>query len=365
MIRIAAVGDVHVDRDVLGRYRPALEQLPGQADVLLLAGDLTRHGTAAEAACVASEFGGLGVPVIAVLGNHDHHSDEVPRVVEVLERGGVTVLEGTSTVVRIGDRRLGVAGAKGFGGGYAGRCASAFGEPEMKAFVGTTSAIADRLGACLRDLDCDVRVALTHYSPVPDTLVGEPPEIYPFLGSYLLAQAIDSAPTALALHGHAHAGTERGRTPGGVRVRNVAHPVIKQAYNVYHLMNDGSATDGRRMGLPRNPGRPSRPGASSAPSVIVRFLQSTPRVSAGHGTSSLDSGSRSRRRRCPGALPPAAAVGHRPHRRRPAGGPRRRQHLHLIRYAIYRRLVCPARSDSSRSQPPPGPPSAVFVLPDG
>lgn len=243
MIRIAAVGDVHVDKDVLGRYRPALEQLPDQADVLLLAGDLTRHGTAAEAQCVASEFGGLGVPVIAVLGNHDHHSNEVPRVVEVLERGGITVLEGTSTVVQIGDRRLGVAGVKGFGGGYAGRCASSFGEPEMKAFVGTTSAIADKLGACLRDLDCDVRVALTHYSPVPDTLVGEPPEIYPFLGSYLLAQAIDSAPTALALHGHAHAGTERGRTPGGVRVRNVAHPVIKQAYNVYHLMNDGSATD--------------------------------------------------------------------------------------------------------------------------
>ncbi len=243
MIRIAAVGDVHLDEDVVGRYRPALNQLPDVADVLLLAGDLTRHGTEAEARCVATEFGGLGVPVIAVLGNHDHQSDQAPQVVKVLTEAGITVLEGEGTVVRIGDRRLGVAGAKGFGGGFAGRCASAFGEPEMKAFVQTTCEVADRLGTALRELDCDVRVALTHYAPVPDTLVGEPLEIYPFLGSYLLGQAIDSAPTALAVHGHAHAGTERGRTPGGVRVRNVAHPVIKQAYNVYHLMSDGSATD--------------------------------------------------------------------------------------------------------------------------
>jgi Icc-related predicted phosphoesterase len=105
----------------------------------------------------------------------------------------------------------------------------------MKAFVRTTCASADLLGLALRELDCDVRVALTHYAPVPDTLAGEPPEIYPFLGSYLLGQAIDSVPTALAIHGHAHRGSERGMTPGGVRVRNVAQPVIKQAYNVYHL----------------------------------------------------------------------------------------------------------------------------------
>jgi Icc-related predicted phosphoesterase len=160
-------------------------------------------------------------------------------VTKVLEDAGITVLEGEGTVLDCGGRRLGIAGAKGFGGGFAGRCASAFGEPEMKAFVRTTTEVADRLSAALQSLDCDVRVALTHYSPVPDTLAGEPPEIYPFLGSYLLGQAIDSAPTALAVHGHAHAGTERGTTPGGVRVRNVAHPVIKQAYNVYHL-GDGT-----------------------------------------------------------------------------------------------------------------------------
>jgi Icc-related predicted phosphoesterase len=235
VIRIAAVGDVHLDEDVVGRFRPALEHLPEQADVLLLAGDLTRHGSESEARCVATEFGGLGVPVVAVLGNHDYHCDQVPQVVGVLEDAGIIVLEGTSTVLECAGGRLGIAGVKGFGGGFAGRCASDFGEPEMKAFIRTTNTTAERLGQSLRELDCDVRVALTHYAPVPDTLAGEPLEIYPFLGSYLLGQAIDSAPTALAVHGHAHAGTERGATPGGVRVRNVAHPVIKQAYSVFHL----------------------------------------------------------------------------------------------------------------------------------
>ena len=238
VIRIAAVGDVHLDQDVVGRFRPALEELPGCADVLLLAGDLTRHGTEAEARCVAQEFGGLGVPVITVLGNHDHQCDEVPQVVKVLQDAGITVLEGTGTVLDTPGGRLGVAGVKGFGGGFAGRCASDFGEPEMKAFVRTTRESADALADALLSLECDALVALTHYSPVPDTLAGEPLEIYPFLGSYQLGQAIDSAPTALALHGHAHHGTERGTTPGGVRVRNVAHPVIKQAYSVFHLGGD-------------------------------------------------------------------------------------------------------------------------------
>jgi Icc-related predicted phosphoesterase len=234
-VRVAAVGDVHVDEDVLGRYRPALEELGDKADVLLLAGDLTRHGTAEEARCVAVEFGDLPVPVVAVLGNHDYHSDQPDLVTKVLEEAGITVLERSSTVIDVRGTRVGIAGVKGFGGGFAGRCCSEFGEPETKAFIRHTKQVSDGLAAALQNLDADLRVALMHYSPVPDTLVGEPLEIYPFLGSYLLAQAVDSAPTALAIHGHAHAGTERGTTPGGVKVRNVAHPVIKQAYSVYEL----------------------------------------------------------------------------------------------------------------------------------
>ena len=238
MIRIAAVGDVHVDKDVVGRYRPALEQLPDRADALLVAGDLTRHGTVEEARCFAQEFGGLSVPVVVVLGNHDHQSDQQDRVRDVLTESGITVLEGEATVLELHGHRLGVAGVKGFGGGFAGACASNFGEREMKDFVGTTEVIAERLTDALRSVQVDALVALTHYSPVPETLVGEPLEIYPFLGCYQLGRAIDSAPTALALHGHAHHGSERGRTPGGVPVRNVAHPVIKQAYNVYQLLSD-------------------------------------------------------------------------------------------------------------------------------
>ncbi|WP_405100015.1 metallophosphoesterase [Micromonospora sp. NBC_01412] len=248
MIRIAAVGDVHVDQDVVGRFRPALNELPDCADVLLLAGDLTRHGTEAEARCVAEEFGGLGVPVVTVLGNHDHQHDRVPQVVKVLQDAGIRVLEGEGIVLEFAGGRLGVAGVKGFGGGFAGRCASDFGEPEMKSFVRTTKESAEALGVALRGLDCDLLVALTHYSPVPDTLAGEPLEIYPFLGSYQLGQAIDSAPTALALHGHAHAGSERGTTPGGVRVRNVAHPVIKQAYSIFHLGDHLDAGEVSRIG---------------------------------------------------------------------------------------------------------------------
>ncbi|HEX2299439.1 MAG TPA: metallophosphoesterase family protein, partial [Pseudonocardiaceae bacterium] len=146
--------------------------------------------------------------------------------------------EGQAEVLDIGGIRLGVAGAKGFGGGFAGRCGSAFGEREMKAFIEHTEYSAELLHSALQaasDSEVDVLVALTHYAPVPDTLHGEPLEIYPFLGSYQLAEAIDAAGADLAVHGHAHAGSERGTTPGGVAVRNVAQPVIESAYAVYRV----------------------------------------------------------------------------------------------------------------------------------
>ena len=130
---------------------------------------------------------------------------------------------------------LGVAGVKGFGGGFAGKCASMFGERLMKEFVGSTVDAANRLSESLGQLQADIRIALLHYSPISDTLRGEPSEIYPFLGSYLLGEVIDEHHVDLALHGHAHAGCERGTTPGGVRVRNVAQPVIRSAYAVYEL----------------------------------------------------------------------------------------------------------------------------------
>jgi Icc-related predicted phosphoesterase len=244
VIRVAAVGDLHVGPESAGTCREALASLPDRADVLLVAGDLTRHGTVAEGRVAAGELRDLGVPVITVLGNHDYHSDREAEITGVLQDAGITVLEGDGTVLDLGGERLGVAGGKGFGGGFAGRCVSDFGEPEMKAFAQHTKEFAGRLGAALLELDADVRVCLTHYSPVAETLAGEPPEIYPFLGSYLLAEAIDTADVDLAVHGHAHKGTEKGITSGGVRVRNVALPVIQQAYAVYEI---GAATGSRRV----------------------------------------------------------------------------------------------------------------------
>jgi Icc-related predicted phosphoesterase len=235
MIRVAAVGDVHLGTDTRGTLRPAYADITEHADLLLLAGDLTRLGTVAEGEAVADEFAGLDVPVVAVLGNHDHQSDAEDKITDLLVDRGITVLEGSGAVLEVGDVRVGVAGAKGFGGGFAGKCGHAFGEREMKAFIHHSEDIAERLRTALLGLTADVRIALTHYSPSADTLRGEPPEIFPFLGSYLLAEAIDDSSVDLAVHGHAHYGTEAGTTAGGVRVRNVAQPVIQAAYRVYTL----------------------------------------------------------------------------------------------------------------------------------
>jgi len=238
VIRVAATGDLHFGPDSAGTFRPHVERLDERADVLLLAGDLTKVGLPEEAEVLAEELRGSPVPVIAVLGNHDYHSDQPAAVRAILEEAGIRVLEGEAAVVGVDDATLGVAGAKGFGGGFAGKNATDFGEPEMKAFVRHTKEVAERLEEVLGGLDTDYRIALLHYSPVKETLHGEPPEIYAFLGSYLLAEAVDRAGADLVLHGHAHRGAEKGVTPGGVHVRNVAQHVIRAAYSVYCFGED-------------------------------------------------------------------------------------------------------------------------------
>src|SRR5690606_21864797 len=150
-----------------------------------------------------------------------------------------------SVVLEIAGRRIGIAGVKGFGGGFAGACGSEFGELEMKAFIRHTKDTARQLLHALKSMQCDVRVALTHYAPTKDTLLGEKLEIYPFLGSHLLGEAIDEADCDLALHGHAHHGAERGITPGGVPVRNVAKPLIRSAYQLYSVRTRAAAKSAR------------------------------------------------------------------------------------------------------------------------
>jgi len=184
---------------------------------------------------LADELRSLPVPVLAVLCNHDYHLGQEGQVTEVMEEAGITVLEGSGRVLELDGVRVGVAGVKGFGGGFAGACATEFGEPEMKAFVHHTRVAAGSLEVALMGLDCDLRIALLHYSPVPDTLKGERPEIHAFLGSYLLGEATDRAGADLVLHGHAHGGVEKGETEAGVPVRNVSQPVIRRAYALYTL----------------------------------------------------------------------------------------------------------------------------------
>lgn len=234
MTRIAAVADVHFGRESAGTMAASWSTLHDHADLFLLAGDLTRFGKIEEAEVLVRELAVVRVPIIAVLGNHDYHSDQQERISGLLREHGVTVLEGEATRLDAGGRRVGIAGTKGFGGGFVGACATEFGEPEMKAFIRHTERISASLTRALESLaGVDLKIALLHYAPVDATIEGEKRQIFPFLGSFLLAEAVDRGGAHLCFHGHAHLGQERGMTPGGIPVRNVAQPVIRRAYNVY------------------------------------------------------------------------------------------------------------------------------------
>lgn len=235
VLRVAAAGDLHVDATRADAWRRALAAVSDEADLLLLAGDLTQNGTVAEGRALVEALSEVSVPIVAVLGNHDLEAGEELEVRRLLERARVCVLESGHAVFSLRGLSVGVAGTTGFGGGFANARASDFGEREMKAFCARTRRMAQGLGAALDALDSDVRIALTHYAPIPDTLVGEPRELFPFLGCEELGRAIDTAGAHLAVHGHAHHGCEQGLTPGGVAVRNVAQPVIAAPYRLLAL----------------------------------------------------------------------------------------------------------------------------------
>jgi Icc-related predicted phosphoesterase len=235
LIRLAAVGDLHVEPSNADAWRAALEPCSAEADLLLLAGDLTQVGSETEARALVSALADIPIDIAAVLGNHDYELDGAVRLAQIFADAGIHVLEGESWVLRVHGTRVGVAGVKGFCGGFEGASASEFGEPEMKSFMAATRRSAERLKQALLELHCDFRVVLMHYAPIPGTLEGEVPGLHPFLGSQLLGEAIDEAGADLVLHGHAHRGRERGRTARGIPVRNVAVPVIRRSYRVYAL----------------------------------------------------------------------------------------------------------------------------------
>lgn len=235
MIRIAAVGDVHFDRNSRHRLSKHFYNLKSMADLFLIAGDLTQVGSLEEIQVLAEDLKECPIPVIAVLGNHDYQSNQEKEIIHILNEVGVTVLEGSSTTLTVGPYQVGIAGTKGFGGGFVGACGSDFGEQEMKEFVRHSKKVAFDFETALKELNTDYKIALLHYSPTAQTLYGEKREIYPFLGSYYLAEAIDYGRADIAFHGHAHGGVEKGETPGGCPVRNVALPVIRHAFNIYTL----------------------------------------------------------------------------------------------------------------------------------
>jgi Icc-related predicted phosphoesterase len=224
-IRLGAVGDIHFNGEDASILTDVVKAAEREADLLVLCGDLTTHGTPAQAEGVARALGSLAIPVVAVLGNHDHEGGEVDALKEVLGRHHVRVLDGSATVVE----GIGIAGVKGFAGGFGRGSLGAFGEPIIKAFVQEAVDEALKLENALRGIAAPVKVVLLHYAPIPDTLAGEPEVIFPFLGSSRLLPPIDSMGADLVFHGHAHTGILEARTPAGVPVFNVAYPVLVAA----------------------------------------------------------------------------------------------------------------------------------------
>jgi Icc-related predicted phosphoesterase len=223
-IRIAAVADIHCTRTSQGALQPLFAEAARAADVLLLGGDLTDYGLAEEARVLARELEAAGtLPVLAVLGNHDYEAGEQRAVVEILRAAGVMVLDGEGVEVA----GVGFAGAKGFGGGFGQRMIEPWGEEATKQFVRESMQEAIKLESALARLPGPQRVVLLHYSPIVETLAGEPAEIVPFLGTSRLEDPINRYKVAACFHGHAHRGRPEGRTSVGVPVFNVALPILK------------------------------------------------------------------------------------------------------------------------------------------
>jgi len=235
MIRMAATGDVHFDRKSKDRLSQHFEGLEGKADFFLIAGDLTKSGHPEEMKVLAEDLKKCPIPTIVVFGNHDYHIDQVDTLTQILREEKVIVLEESSVILEINNQKVGIAGTKGFGGGFVGACGSDFGEHEMKSFIRHSKNNAKNLERVIKEIEADFKIALLHYSPTSQTLAGEKKEIYPFLGNYFLAEAIDYGGVDICFHGHAHSGVEKGETPGGCPVRNVAQPVIRHAFNIYSL----------------------------------------------------------------------------------------------------------------------------------
>jgi Icc-related predicted phosphoesterase len=231
-IRIAAVGDLHFDGTTSGVLRSVFIDAAREADILVLCGDLTTHGDPAQAHALLGEMQGVEIPIVAVLGNHDFESNREAELKQVLEERGIHVLDGTTAVIE----GIGFAGVKGMGGGFGRGALGAFGERVFKQLVQEALDEALKLETALQRLDTEVTVVLLHYSPIRETLVGEPDEILPYLGSSRLLTPIETYSPDVVFHGHAHSGTLQAATPSGIPVFNVAHPLLlRRTGRPYHV----------------------------------------------------------------------------------------------------------------------------------
>jgi len=226
VVRVAAVGDLHCTRASQGAFQPLFAQIADSADLLLLAGDLTDHGLPEEARVLAHELSALRVPTVAVLGNHDFESNQQDQVRDIVASAGITVLDGDACEVH----RIGIAGVKGFAGGFGKRALGPWGEPIIKQFVHEAVNEALKLEAALARLRTPQIIALLHYSPVQQTVEGEPLEIYAFVGSSRLEEPLNRYPVTLAFHGHAHRGQLQGATASHVPVYNVSLPLLTRMF---------------------------------------------------------------------------------------------------------------------------------------
>jgi Icc-related predicted phosphoesterase len=225
-MRVAAVGDVHCKKTSAGAFQGLFAAMAAAADVIVLCGDLTDLGQAEEARVLVKELSAAKTtPIVAVLGNHDYESGETDQVKGILAEAGVTLLDGDAVEID----GVGFAGAKGLGGGFGQRALQPWGEEIMKRFVRETVDEALKLESALAKLRTSQRVVVLHYSPVRDTVEGEPSEIFPFLGSSRLEEPLLRYPVSVVFHGHAHRGRPEGRTRTGVPVYNVCLPLLLEA----------------------------------------------------------------------------------------------------------------------------------------
>src|SRR6476646_3938245 len=222
-LRVAAIGDLHVMENSVAPYRELFAEISGSADVLVLCGDLTNFGKTSEAEILADDIRSCSIPVLGVLGNHDYECGQPEKVCEILHSAGMKVLDEQATEID----GVGFAGVKGFLGGFGRGELAPFGAPIVKAFVDEAMNEARKLENQLRQLLTERSVAVLHYSPIEETLEGEPPAIFQYLGSQRLCEPLDRFDHVKAVvHGHAHHGTYEGRTPLGKPVYNVAQFVL-------------------------------------------------------------------------------------------------------------------------------------------